>query len=67
MTFRKFLKKFSDVFFIPAIVLVFCIAIFEEQLNVFKYAQIVRFFLLTLFIFALVGLFVKDKKRKNKD
>ena len=65
MTFRKFLKKFSDIFFIPVIVAVICSMIFDEQLNTFKYAQIVRLIMVVVCIFGFVGVFIKDKKIKK--
>ena len=62
MTFRKLFKKLSNILFIPVIIASVCLLIFQEQLNTFKYAQIVRVFVVIMGITLIIGTFIKDKK-----
>ena len=66
MNIIRFIKRLSNVLFIPMLVFAVCILIFKNELNTLKYAQIIRYLLIVVGVIVIVGALLNDKKEKNE-
>ena len=62
----RFLKRLSDMLFIPVLISVVCIVIFKDELNTLKYAQVIRYILLAICVIVLTGILLNEKGHDNK-
>jgi hypothetical protein len=65
MKYVRLLNKLSNVLFIPMLIGVVCILIFRDELNTFKYVQLIRYSLVACGIIVVIGALLKDKNEKN--
>jgi uncharacterized membrane protein len=61
MKYFKFLKKLSNILFIPLLVLLVCLLIFNDTLNSFKYVQLLRYLLVSMGIIVIIGALISNK------
>jgi hypothetical protein len=67
MKYIKFLKKLSNILFLPILIWVVCVLIFKDALNAFKYGQMIRYIGLLMCVIVVVGALLDKKKKNEKD